>query len=189
MVATVLRVLAPVLVRVVPRSAILPGILSGMATVRETQLPGVGVRHDFTTEDGTNVAVLVHRDGRRELLVYDREDPDSCTGLLFLSQEDTQTMAELLGASQVTQAAVAVQQQIEGLSIEWIPIGARSPATGTTIADGQLRTRTGASVVALIRGETTIPAPGPEQAFAAGDVVVAVGTTEGLRALRGILQG
>ena len=36
-----------------------------MADVRETKLPGVGVRHDFTTDDGRDVGVLVHRDGRR----------------------------------------------------------------------------------------------------------------------------
>jgi TrkA domain protein len=160
-----------------------------MATVRETQLPGVGVRHDFTTEDGTQIAVLVHRDGRRDLLVYDRDDPDSCTGMLFLSQDDTRTVAEMLGASQVTETVMAVQQQIEGLSIEWIPLDEGAPAIGTTIADGQLRTRTGASVVAVLREATTIPAPGPELEFLRGDVVVAVGTTEGLRTLRVILQG
>ena len=160
-----------------------------MATVRETQLPGVGVRHDFTTEDGTRLGVLVHRDGRRDVLVYDRDDPDACTSMLMLSSGDTRTLAELLGASQVTETALAVQQQIEGLSIEWIPIGSTSPAAGTTIADGKLRTRTGASVVAVLRGETTIPAPGPEVSFQPRDVVVAVGTTEGLRALRAILQG
>ena len=84
-----------------------------MAAVRETQLPGVGVRHDFTTEDGTQIAVLVHRDGRRDLLVYDREDPDSCTGMLFLDPDDARTLAELMGASTVTETVLAVQQQIE----------------------------------------------------------------------------
>ena len=37
-----------------------------MTEVRETQLPGVGVKHDFTTVDGRDVGVLVHRDGRRD---------------------------------------------------------------------------------------------------------------------------
>ena len=109
--------------------------------------------------------MLVRRDGRREILVYDRDDPDACTERMQLSAADTRTLSELLGASQVTEAVSAVQQQIEGLAIEWIEVGTTSPSIGHTIGDGQLRTRTGASIVAIIRGDTTVPAPGPEYVF------------------------
>ena len=158
-----------------------------MPDVRETNLPGIGVRHDFTTADGTRIGVLVRRDGRREILVYDRKDPDACSERMQLSASDTQTLSELLGAGRVTEAVTAVRQQIEGLAIEWIDLGMTSPLIGHTIADGQLRTRTGASVVALIRGDTTVPAPEPDFVFEARDVVVAVGTDEGLATLRSIL--
>jgi TrkA domain protein len=158
-----------------------------MPDVRETNLPGIGVRHDFTTDDGTLIGVLVRRDGRREILVYDRKDPDACSERMQLSASDTQTLSELLGAGRVTEAVSAVRQQIEGLAIEWIDVGTTSPSIGQTIADGQLRTRTGASVVAVIRGATTVPAPGPDFVFEPRDVVVAVGTDEGLATLRSIL--
>jgi TrkA domain protein len=58
---------------------------------------------------------------------------------------------------------------------------------GSTIADGRFRTRTGASVIAVLRGATTIPAPEPNFVFASGDVVVGVGTSEGLNELRVLL--
>ncbi|MCU0261742.1 MAG: cation:proton antiporter regulatory subunit [Ilumatobacteraceae bacterium] len=160
-----------------------------MAEVRETRLPGVGVRHDFTAADGTQVAVLVMRDGRRDILVYDRDDPDACTGMLGLSPDDARTLSELLGASQVTEAVAAVQQQIEGLAIEWIEIAASSPLADRTIGDGAFRTRTGASVVAVLRGDDTNPAPGPDFRLLAGDVIVVVGTTAGLALVRSIVQG
>ena len=159
-----------------------------MAEVRETVLPGVGVRHEFTTADGEQVGVLVHRTGRREVLVYDEADPDSCRSQLSLSPDDSRTLAELLGVSQVSEAVSAVQQQIEGLAIEWLEVDHGSAAVGTTIAEGMYRTRTGSSIVAVIRGDSTIPAPGPELAFEAGDVVVAVGTTAGLSQLRALLR-
>ncbi len=159
-----------------------------MTTVRETHLPGVGIRHEFTTDDDRQLGVLVRRDGRREILVYDRGDPDACSEVIHLSADDTRTLSELLGASQVTEAVTAVQQQIEGLSIEWINVGEDSPSAGHTIGDGMFRTRTGCSVVAVIRGDQTFPAPGPEFAFEAHDVVVAVGTTDGLNALRQLVQ-
>lgn len=159
-----------------------------MADVRETKLPGVGVRHEFTTTDGQDVGVLVHHDGRREILIYDTADPDACSSLVSLTSSDTHTLSELLGASQITEAVTAVQREIEGLTIEWIQISDTSDAVGRSIADGEYRTKTGASIVAVVRGDETVPAPGPEYVFAADEVVVAVGTTEGLDAMRALLR-
>jgi TrkA domain protein len=159
-----------------------------MAEVRETKLPGVGVRHEFTTETGADVAVLVHHDGRREILVYDSDDPDKCSSILNLTAADTRTVSELLGASRVTEAVAAVQQEIEGLAIEWIELTASSPASGATIGDGMYRTRTGSSIVAVIRDGESIPAPGPEFPLLTGDVIVAVGTVEGLTAMRDLIH-
>ena len=158
-----------------------------MATVQETQLPGGGVRHEFDTETGQRVGVIVHRDGRREIVVYDTDDPDACSSMMDLTPSDTRTMSELLGASQVTEAVTAVQQQIDGLAIEWIHIDEPSTAISTSIRDGEYRTRTGASVVAVIRGDVSVPAPDPEFVFADGDVIVAVGTIDGLNQLRSLV--
>jgi len=160
-----------------------------MAEVTETQLPGVGVRYEFTTADGQRVGVLSHRGGRREILVYDRRDPDAATGLLQLSAGDTQTLSELLGASQVAAGIAAAQQQIEGLAIDWLPLPPGSSFVGSTIGDGAFRTRTGVSIVAVVRGATSVPAPEPEFRFEAGDVAVAVGTPEGLAQLRDLFRG
>ncbi len=150
-------------------------------------MPGVGVRHDFETGDGRTVGVLVHRDGRREILVYGADDPDTCTMALSLSADDARTMNELLGGSRVTEAIGVVQHEIEGLSIEWITVAAGSSAVGTSIADGAYRTRTGASIVAVVRADQPLPAPEPDFVFAPGDVVVAVGTVTGLAAIRLLL--
>ena len=158
-----------------------------MATVRETKLPGVGVRREFTTESGEDVAVLIHHDGRREILVYDTDDPDMCRTVVALTSDDTRTLNELLGARRVTEVVTAVQQEIEGLTLEWIQLSPGCFADGTTITDGAYRTRTGASVVAVQRDGETIPAPGPDFRFASGDLVVAVGTAEGLSTLRELM--
>ena len=159
-----------------------------MGEVRETKLPGVGVRHEFTTNAGDDVGVLVHHDGRREILVYDTSDPDTCSTLVALSSDDARTLSELLGASQVAEVVSAVQQEIEGLAIEWLEVPADSPALATTIGGGQYRTRTGASIVAVLRDGKSIPAPGPDFRVAAGDVIVAVGTGEGVSALRRLVR-
>ena len=154
-----------------------------MAQVTETQLPGVGVRHDFVTKDGSRVGVLWHRSGRRELLLYDRADPDACRAVIVLDPDDTRTLAELLGSSQVTEALGAVQQQVHGLAIDWLTVPDGSPVAGVSLGDAAIRTKTGASIVAIIREGTTVPSPTPDFVLAGDDVAVAVGTPEGLEKL------
>ena len=82
-----------------------------------------------------------------------------CTTVLHLSADDTRTLAELFGGSQVSEAVTAVQQRIEGLAIEWLTVTPGSRFDGASIADGQFRTRTGTSIVALIRDDSSIPGP------------------------------
>ena len=158
-----------------------------MGEVKETQLPGVGVRHDFVTAGGERVGVLVHRTGRRELFLYDRRDPDACRAVLHLDGGDARTLAELLGASQVSET-VASLQQIEGIAIDWVTIPPGSPLTGVALRDSAPRTGTGVSVVAVARGETTLAAPGPDFVLEAGDVAVVVGPPEGIAGLIAMLQ-
>ena len=159
-----------------------------MPEVTETQLPGVGVRYEFKTSDKDHVGVVHHHSGRREIVVYDRKDPDVARSVLELSADDSRTLSDLLGASQLTEAMAAVQQRIEGLTLEWIEVADGSSMARHSIGDGQLRSRTGASVVAVIRGDTSEPAPGPEFVIEPGDVVVAVGTADGLELLRQALR-
>ena len=58
---------------------------------------------------------------------------------------------------------------------------------GASIADGEYRKRTGASIVAVLRAGQSIPAPEPEFILQPGDTVVAVGTREGVGALASLL--
>jgi TrkA domain protein len=159
-----------------------------MPKITEIPLPGVGVRHEFTSSNGQRVAVVSHRTGRQEISLYGGEDPDACTTVLELDSDDAAALAGVLGAPQVA-AAVTAMQRIEGLAIDWLTVTDGSPAAGATIGAGEYRSRTGASVVAVLRLNETYPAPGPDFALVAGDVVVAVGTPEGLGQLRTLLRG
>jgi len=155
-----------------------------MAEITETNLPGVGVRHEFVTDSGQHVGVISHRGGRREILVYDRDDPDSCSMVVHLTEQDSRTLNELLGVSRVADSLAAVEQQIEGLGIDWVPIAEGSSFVGKSIADGMFRTSTGVSIVAVVRDSSTVPAPRPDFVFSVGDIAVCVGTDEGLAAVR-----
>ena len=87
-----------------------------------------------------------------------------------------------------TYETVTNVQRLEGVAIDWIHIRDGSAQAGSTIGASRLRTRTGSSVVAVIRGSDTIAAPGPEVTLEPEDLVVAVGTSDGLRQLRELLE-
>jgi CPA2 family monovalent cation:H+ antiporter-2 len=69
---------------------------------------------------------------------------------------------------------------------DWIEIPEDSPLVGQEIGALQIRARTGASIVAVVRGEEVIANPGPEVALAPGDVVSVLGTAGQRAALRNL---
>jgi TrkA domain protein len=159
-----------------------------MATVEEVPLPGIGVRYEFVAEDGSRVGVIHHRSGERELVRYEREDEDTSHALLRLGAEDSRTLAELLGVSQVARELAALEQDVEGLAVDRLPVTAGSPYDGRAIGETAARTRTGVSIVAVLRERAAHPAPGPEFRIVAGDVLVVVGTPRGIEELALLLR-
>ncbi|GAA5185783.1 cation:proton antiporter regulatory subunit [Rugosimonospora acidiphila] len=158
--------------------------------VEKTALPGIGTRHDILTGSGRRIGVISRRGGgRRDLVVSDYDDPDACTAQVPLTDDESDTLAELLGSSVVLSRLSRLADDVEGLFTEQIALGSGSPWARRRLADTQARTRTRASIVAVIRDRDVHPSPGPEFVFADGDVVVAVGTREGLDRLVSILSG
>lgn len=160
-----------------------------MVEVDEVLLPGRGVRHEFATASGVRVGVLTHRGGRRELLVYDVDDPDTCRAAVQLDADESHALGELLGATLVSER-VAAMERIAGLAIDWLTVDVATVGEdGTAIADLALRTRTGVSIVALLRGDVAIPAPGPDDRLLPGDTAIVTGTPEGIEQARTLLAG
>lgn len=158
-----------------------------MTKIEETQLPGVGVRYEFLTEDGERVGVVHHRGGRREMFVCRAEEPDSVALSVDLTDDEAHTLGEMMGVATVVKKLNDLQQSIEGLAIDWLTVDPGTPYAGRTIGDARIRTRSGVSVVAVIRETIPHPAPGPEFHVEAGDTLVVVGTPKGIEAVTDIL--
>jgi TrkA domain protein len=159
-----------------------------MPQVEQTPLPGVGVRYDFATREGQRVGVVHQLGGRKEIHVGTAADPDSPPVCAGLGDDEVHTLVEILGGARVTERLARLQQYVEGLTIEWLQVSSGSPVAERTIAEAGIRSRSGVSVVAVLRDDVTHPAPGPEFRIEAGDTLVVVGTPEGIAAAGGVVS-
>ncbi|HIV59266.1 MAG TPA: cation:proton antiporter regulatory subunit [Candidatus Stackebrandtia faecavium] len=155
--------------------------------VERTALPGIGLRYEFETDRGRRMGVVTHRSGRRELVVYDRDDIDSTSECLVLNGEEANVLAELLGGARIVERLAELERQADGLVSRQVRIHTGSPYAHLTLADTQARTRTGASIVAVVRHGEAMASPRPDFAFEEGDVVVVIGTEDGTSAVEDLL--
>lgn len=157
----------------------------GCVNVDVTPLPGIGVRKDFATRTGRRIGVVTQRDGHIELIVSKSDDPDACLASIPLTADEAGALANLLGAPQLV---AQLNDELPGISTRQLPIKSSGPFDGRTLGDTAMRTRTGVSVVAVARAGQIHPSPTPDFTFTAGDLLVAVGTSEGLEAAAKILK-
>jgi len=75
------------------------------------------------------------------------------------------------------------------MHVERIVIGPNAPAVGQTIADTGLRSKTGALILAVRRGESDLATPSPDFRLDAGDVLVVVGQPPQIKSAYRVLTG
>jgi len=81
------------------------------------------------------------------------------------SAERARVLDHLIGAS-------------KDLEIEWLELEARSPLVNRTIGQSQIRSRSGASIVAISRADRLITNPEPGEMLLGGDRLALIGTPE-----------
>ena len=153
-----------------------------------TPLPGIGVRKDFELSSGRRIGVVTHRDGQTDLIVSKSDDPDACAASVPLSNEEAAVLGNLLGTPQLVGQLQEEHRDLPGISTRQMPILEGSPFDGRTLGATQLRTRTKASIVAVMRAGQINASPGPDFPLTSGDLLVVVGTTEGLDSAAKILS-
>lgn len=148
--------------------------------LEETPLPGIGVRRDVMLATGRRVGVVVKRDGGMELIISERQDPDACQAAIPLTNEEAAAIGGLLGAPQLVADLTDEHRELPGVNTRQFVLSQDSPYADRTLGDTHLRTRTHASIVAISRSGQVHASPPPSFELAPGDVVIVVGTADGL---------
>ena len=87
-------------------------------------------------------------------------------------------LAPVIGMDRERARLVQLRVAERHLDMEWTAVGERAELDGATIGEAGVRSRTGASIVGVLRDDHFEAAPGPSLALAAGDVVAVVGTSQ-----------
>lgn len=164
---------------------------SPVVTVYESDLPGVGKKHEVELGDGERLVIVTHNSGKRE--VFRRADADSDSEKLFeLSDQLARQVGTLLEGAyfQPVQTDQIETLLGENTVLEWVDVGPDSLVAGKTLAESDLRQATGASVIAIERDdEDVIVSPGGDAVIEAGDTLVVIGRTEACRDVVSMVRG
>jgi TrkA domain protein len=136
--------------------------------------------HELALRDG---GIVTRRTGQRDFVIYDEEGDGAAAGVT-LTDDEAIAVAEILAAPQVV-----FPSPLEGLLVEQLPVPEGSPFADRPLGDTRARTRTGASIVAVLRQGTALPSPTPEFVLHAGDLVITVGTRAAIDHVLRILDG
>ena len=146
-----------------------------MAT-RETELPGVGTKFSIDLESGDQLVIVEHRVGHWEIARVDEEG--NTTALQQLQPKEASELGRVLSHGELVQEDPRKRMLFEQIGIEWATLDEASPLVGQTLESSGIRARTGANVIAVLRGDSSIPSPPPGTRFAEGDTLVLIGHPE-----------
>ena len=156
--------------------------------VKEVLLPGVGLRYEFTSHQGDRIGIIARRGGDFDVVLYGRDDPDEARPVFHLTDEEADTVAQILGAPRIAERFTELTREVPGLEAGQIQVRPDTPFVDRPLGDTRARTRTGASIVAIVRNEDVVASPGPAEVLRARDVLIVIGTEEGIAGVEQIVD-
>jgi TrkA domain protein len=158
--------------------------------VTESDLPGVGKKHEVGLGDGRELVIVTHNTGNRRIYLKESPDADS-EELLTLSDRQARTVGTILEGAyfQPVQSDQVETLLADERILEWFAVDDQSPLVGETLESAAVGKTTGATVVAIERGDEVVAAPGPQTTVEAGDTLVVIGDSESCDRLEELLAG
>jgi TrkA domain protein len=131
--------------------------------LRETRLPGIGVKYGFRLAAGGRVSLILHNDGKRELYWFRRASDEEPTAVMTLDDDEARQIGAVLGgAYQRPKIVEELEMALGELTIEWDAVPDTSPLIGKTLAEAGLRAK-------------SVSGAQPNDFIQQGDTLVSVG--------------
>jgi TrkA domain protein len=156
--------------------------------LRETRLPGVGVKYGFRTAQGGRLAVILHNDGQREIYYYRSPQADEPSAVIVLHDDEARQLGAIIGGAYERPKIVEdLEMALGELLIEWVPVPDGSPAIGHTLAECGFRARAGITIIAILREPEPVTGAQPNDIVQEGDTLVTVGKAGSYSTFRRLL--
>lgn len=156
--------------------------------LRETRLPGIGVKYVLRLEDGGRLAVILHNDGLREIYSYEGGDEEPRSVVRLRDDEARGLGAVIGGAYERPKVVEDLELALGELLIEWVPVPRGSRVIGRSLADCAFRAQTGVTIIAILREPEPIAGAQPDDVIEEGDTLVTVGKAGQYQAFRRLLE-
>lgn len=156
--------------------------------LRETRLPGIGVKYGFRTSGGGRLAVVLHNDGNREIYFFRHAPDDEPAAVIRLDDDEARQLGAVIGGAYERPKIVEdLEMALGELTIEWVPVPDESPCIGKTLAECGFRAKTGITVIAILREPEPVSGAQPSDVVQEGDTLVTVGKLGQYPAFRKLL--
>lgn len=148
--------------------------------VSETDLPGVGKKHEIALRSGDRAVILTHNSGKRELMRKQDVDADP-ERLLELTDQESRILGTVLEGAyfQPIESGDDETMFADDMIIDWITILESSPVIGETVSS---TVPDNVSVLAVYQNEELITDSFNETVFRADDTVIVAGTQDAVGA-------
>ncbi|WP_338818115.1 K(+)/H(+) antiporter subunit KhtT [Moorella thermoacetica] len=157
-------------------------------SIKETELPGIGKKFQIETRSGDKMVIVVHDDGRREIYHFDSNDPEESISMVTLDDTEARRVAGILGGmAYVPKALETVEMALDDMVFEWYKVEKDAQAIGKTIGDLEIRKKTGAAIIAIIKKDEKVLNPGPEEIITPGATIVVLGDRKQVKACKELI--
>ncbi len=147
--------------------------------VKTSDLPGIGKRYSIVTANKEQVVVIMHHHGHREIYHFTHPDEDEPGYTLTLSDEEARQLGTILmGVDYQPVADERMEMVLKNVRMEWLKVEPDSCLANTRIIDSRIRSRTGATVIGIQRGDSIIGSPEVTEVIQPGDVLMVIGTRD-----------
>lgn len=159
-----------------------------MSEITETELPGIGKRFKMNLKKGGTLTVVVRLDGERD--VYYRETEDAEPAVHSLTELEAREVSSILvGTYYKLRPLEMLEEAMEHKAgLHSLEVPRSTTVAGKPIGELDIRKRTEASIVAIVRDDgTSIPNPDPRTTIEKDDVLVVIGTLDAVDRLKTLL--
>lgn len=152
-----------------------------------------------TSDDASNLyIVLSARVLKSDLFIVSRAVDDSSIPKLIRAGANRAISPYAIGGRRLAHLILSpsvvdffdtvIKRGEETLNLEGIKVPPGATAVGETLASLDIRTRTGASVLVIMRGSRVIPNPTPDTKLRVGDQLLALGTSAQLESVENLVS-